>query len=149
MFTKCDFWLHFSFLGLPKNNCSLSYLYKATKDFNFSFIFRNISSAENTTVALLAFGEGWHNYHHTFPWDYKAAELGNYKLNLTTGIIDMFARIGWAYDLKTASPELVSKRMARTGDGTRFNHHSHENQVYGWSDKDMTAEDRLLVSPVE
>jgi len=39
-------------------------------------------------------GEGWHNYHHVFPWDYKAAELGNYSVNLTTGFIDLFAKIG-------------------------------------------------------
>ncbi|KAI5756069.1 hypothetical protein M8J77_021776 [Diaphorina citri] len=104
---------------------------------------KHISSSENSSVAFLAFGEGWHNYHHTFPWDYKAAELGNYRLNLTTAIIDMFAWIGWAYDLKTASPEMVSRRVARTGDGTRHGH-SHENQVWGWNDEDLTEEDRML-----
>ena len=24
-------------------------------------------------VALLSLGEGWHDYHHLFPWDYAAA----------------------------------------------------------------------------
>lgn len=102
---------------------------------------KNISPVENATVAALAFGEGWHNYHHTFPWDYKAAELGNYGLNPTTGVIDMFARIGWAYDLKTAPTDMVIKRMQRTGDGT----HSHADQVYGWSDRDLPEEDRNMV----
>jgi stearoyl-CoA desaturase (delta-9 desaturase) len=50
-------------------------------------------------------GEGWHNYHHVFPFDYKAAELP-YVFNLTTMFIDAFALIGWAYDRKTASHEV-------------------------------------------
>lgn len=67
-------------------------------------------------MALWAMGEGWHNYHHVFPWDYKAAELGNYRVNTTTALLDFFSRIGWAYDLKQPSKELVVKVMSRTGD---------------------------------
>lgn len=85
-------------------------------------------------VALLALGEGWHNYHHTFPWDYKAAELGIFWCNFTTTFINFFAKIGWAYDLKTASDDLIKKRVQRTGDG------SHE--IWGWDDKDQTQEER-------
>lgn len=69
-------------------------------------------------MSVFAFGEGFHNYHHVFPWDYRTAELGNNWLNLTTLFIDFFAWIGWAYDLKTA-PTIVSEcRGARTGDGS-------------------------------
>lgn len=39
-------------------------------------------------------GEGWHNYHHVFPWDYKTSELGTYYLNWTCALIDFFAKIG-------------------------------------------------------
>ncbi|KAL6426391.1 hypothetical protein ACFW04_009109 [Cataglyphis niger] len=66
-----------------------------------------INPTENRLVAFIALGEGWHNYHHMFPWDYKAAELGNYMFNFTTMFIDIFAKIGWAYDLKQPSEELV------------------------------------------
>jgi stearoyl-CoA desaturase (delta-9 desaturase) len=62
---------------------------------------RNISSANNPLVSLVAVGEGWHNYHHVFPWDYKASELPSYGLNVSTAVIDFFAAIGWATDLKT------------------------------------------------
>lgn len=51
-------------------------------------------------MAIAALGEGWHNYHHVFPWDYKTGELGDYTYNLTTAFIDSFAKIGWAYDRK-------------------------------------------------
>jgi stearoyl-CoA desaturase (delta-9 desaturase) len=63
-------------------------------------------------------GEGWHNYHHAIPWDYKAAELGPSTINLTTYLIEMFSRIGWAYDLKTPSPEHIRRLVERRGDGT-------------------------------
>lgn len=94
---------------------------------------KNINPAENTSVAAFAFGEGWHNYHHVFPWDYKTAELGNYRLNLTTAFIDFFAKIGWAYDLKSVSADIIEKRVKRTGDGT---HHT-----WGWGDQDQDKEE--------
>lgn len=75
-----------------------------------------IRPTENRLLSIIAQGEGWHNYHHAFPWDYKAAELGNYRYNFSTGFIDFFAKIGWAYDLKTVSEDTVRKRMLRTGD---------------------------------
>lgn len=80
--------------------------------------YRRISPAENLTVAVLALGEGWHNYHHVFPWDYKAAELGRYTFNLTTAVIDFFSLIGWAYDLRLPTDEMVRRTVESKGDGT-------------------------------
>nr|ARD71178.1 desaturase [Spodoptera exigua] len=77
---------------------------------------RFVKSVENSLVSLAALGEGWHNYHHVFPWDYRTSELG--KLNISTGFIDFFAKIGWAYDLKAATTDMISKRAKRCGDGT-------------------------------
>nr|ABX71809.1 acyl-CoA-delta11-2-desaturase [Dendrolimus punctatus]ACS69071.1 acyl-CoA-delta11-2-desaturase [Dendrolimus punctatus] len=79
---------------------------------------KNILPAENKAVSFLTLGEGFHNYHHTFPWDYRAAELGNNKLNLTTKFIDFFAWVGWAYDMKTVSDDMIRSRAKRTGDGS-------------------------------
>lgn len=78
-----------------------------------------IKASENPFVSIFAHGEGWHNYHHVFPWDYSTSELG-YTLNLTKVFIDFMSLIGLAYDLKTAHPELVKSRMLKTGDGTRL-----------------------------
>ncbi|XP_059050066.1 acyl-CoA Delta(11) desaturase-like [Achroia grisella] len=80
---------------------------------------KNIMPTENRGVSIVAMGEGWHNYHHTFPWDYKAAELA-YSINVTTIIIDFFAYIGWAYDLKVASPSLIDAVAKNRGDGSRY-----------------------------
>ncbi|CAB0040967.1 unnamed protein product [Trichogramma brassicae] len=109
----------------------------------------SISATDNVRVALGAFGEGWHNYHHVFPWDYKAAELGDYSVNFSTAFIDFFAKIGWAYDLKTVPLEMIEKRAKRTGDGTRIEHddseNHHEGAIWGWGDKDMHQEDIEMV----
>lgn len=103
---------------------------------------KNISPSQNPSVAIFALGEGWHNYHHVFPWDYKTAELGNYRMNLTTAFIDFFAKIGWAYDLKTVSHEIIQKRVERTGDNT----HESQKHTWGWGDKDQPQEEQKLAS---
>ena len=71
----------------------------------------------------VAIGEYFHNFHHTFPWDYATSEFGT-KLNVTTWFINQMAKIGWAYDLKKVSPEIVKQRMKRTGDIHQFGHYS-------------------------
>ncbi|XP_043479028.1 acyl-CoA Delta-9 desaturase isoform X2 [Leptopilina heterotoma] len=85
---------------------------------------KTIAPAENRFVAYVAMGEGWHNYHHVFPYDYKAAELGNYSLNYTTFLIDMFSKIGWAYDLKQPSKELIKAVREKRG-----HNHSHKTEL--------------------
>ncbi|XP_043478844.1 acyl-CoA Delta-9 desaturase [Leptopilina heterotoma] len=104
---------------------------------------KNISPVENIAVSLAALGEGWHNYHHVFPFDYKTGELGNYSFNWTTGFIDFFEKIGWAYDLKSVSPEMVKRRADKCGDG------SHESQIWGFGDRDMPKEDFCELKKME
>jgi len=100
---------------------------------------KNISPSENKLVSWGAIGEGWHNYHHTFPYDYRASELG-YEINLTSMFIDLMARIGWAYNLKTVAPKTVYMRMVRTGDGNRLEgreHHDHDHEEVDESEAEI------------
>ncbi|XP_067616966.1 acyl-CoA Delta-9 desaturase [Eurosta solidaginis] len=130
---------------------------------------KNISSVDSKAVAIIAFGEGWHNYHHVFPWDYKAGELGTYQYNWTTAFLDFMAYIGQAYDLKSVPKEMILKRVQRTGDGThlsvkdinnnnlselvsKLDHDKEETMVWGWDDTDVCEDDRkdaLHVGKVE
>lgn len=117
---------------------------------------KNIAPSENLLVALAAQGEGWHNYHHVFPWDYKAAELGNYSVNFTTAFLDIMQFIGQAYDAKTASKEMIDRRSKRTGDGSRIPTESdakggssaldNEEHIWGWGDKDMKEDEKEIVA---
>ncbi|CAG7718829.1 unnamed protein product [Allacma fusca] len=87
---------------------------------------KNITARNNRFVSLFALGEGWHNYHHAFPRDYKTSEFGLYRWNLSAALIDFFACIGWAYDLQKTRPDEIEKRVNRTADKS-----IHENQLLG------------------
>ncbi|KAK9754247.1 hypothetical protein QE152_g1407, partial [Popillia japonica] len=73
------------------------------------------NSKENIIVSIATIGEGWHNYHHAFPWDYRASEHG--KLNFTTAWLDLCGRLGWAYDFRAATESMIRKVVEQTGDG--------------------------------
>ncbi|CAN8019950.1 unnamed protein product [Ixodes persulcatus] len=79
---------------------------------------KHISPRQNLVTIVGAHGEGFHNYHHTFPNDYRTSELGC-RINTTTWFIDFFAWLGQVYDRKEIPTNVVENRMQRTGDGSR------------------------------
>jgi len=81
---------------------------------------KSIQPSENPFVAFFAVGEGFHNYHHTFPMDYSTSEYG-LKLNFTTLFIDAMHLLGLAYDRKKMSQQIIEARSNRTGDNSRKN----------------------------
>ncbi|XP_012873038.1 PREDICTED: acyl-CoA desaturase 1-like [Dipodomys ordii] len=78
---------------------------------------KNIEARETVLISLATLGEGFHNYHHTFPYDYSASEY-RWSLNFTTFFIDCMAAIGLAYDLKKVPKASILARIKRTGDGS-------------------------------
>jgi len=72
---------------------------------------------ETAYIPWVLAGEGWHNYHHTFPWDYNASEYGA-PYNLASYFIRWCARRGYAWDLKTVNEETIYRRAEKTGDGS-------------------------------
>ncbi|XP_036709245.1 stearoyl-CoA desaturase 5 [Balaenoptera musculus] len=78
---------------------------------------KNISPRQNPLVTLGAIGEGFHNYHHTFPFDYSASEFG-LNFNPTTWFIDFMCWLGLATDRKRATKPMIEARKARTGEGS-------------------------------
>ncbi|XP_063290980.1 stearoyl-CoA desaturase [Pelobates fuscus] len=78
---------------------------------------KSINPRENTLVAIGAIGEGFHNYHHTFPYDYSSSEFG-VRLNLTTCFIDLMCLLGLATNCKKVSKEAILARKVRSGDGS-------------------------------
>ena len=62
-----------------------------------------INPAESRFAALFTQGEGWHNWHHKFPYDYAASEFGSDKrYNPTKICIDIWAFLGLVTDRKRA-----------------------------------------------
>ncbi len=76
---------------------------------------KRISPVENILVSIGAIGEGFHNYHHTFPQDYATSEYGFVYFNLTKGFIDLMYLIGQVSDRKKMSSEMIAQRKKKTG----------------------------------
>jgi stearoyl-CoA desaturase (delta-9 desaturase) len=74
--------------------------------------------AENPIVSVLALGEGWHNWHHKYPFDYATSEFGVTKqYNPTKFFVDVCCFLGLAYDRKRATgawAKLKAQRQLET-----------------------------------
>lgn len=61
------------------------------------------SARESFLMALLADGEGWHSFHHKYPWDYATSELGaSRQWNPSKILIDCAALVGQVSNRKRA-----------------------------------------------
>jgi stearoyl-CoA desaturase (delta-9 desaturase) len=61
-----------------------------------------IEARNNFFVSVFTWGEGWHNYHHAYPKDYRASAHDNWVLywNPAHAFILLCANLGLAYNLK-------------------------------------------------
>lgn len=75
----------------------------------------SITPGEHILTTIVAIGEGGHNYHHTFPQDYRTSEY-SMKLNWTKFVIDVFAALGWVYDRKVVANEIISRQIEKQKD---------------------------------
>lgn len=69
----------------------------------------DVTAADNWLLALVAFGEGWHNYHHAFPNDYRNG-VRALDWDPSKWMIWSLAKLGVAYDLKSVSPAAMWNR---------------------------------------
>ena len=77
----------------------------------------SIWPAENPLVAFLAIGEGWHNWHHKYPFDYAASEFGiDKQFNPTKLFIDTCCLLGLASERKRATGAWHKLRSQREED---------------------------------
>ena len=61
-------------------------------------------ATENPIVSFLTIGEGWHNWHHKYPYDYAASEFGiSSQFNISKLFIDFMAKIGLVWNRKRAT----------------------------------------------
>merc|ERR1739848_644278 len=72
-------------------------------------------SRNNPLVALLTFGEGWHNNHHAFHWS-AAQGLKWYELDISFMVIKGMEKLGLVWDVKVPTEEQVSRLEAKSLD---------------------------------
>jgi len=108
-------WVAFCTAGLFRYCLNLHatwFINSAAHTFGYKPYDVNIKATESLLTTLTAWGEGGHNYHHTFPQDYRTSEmLGIF--NFSRVFIEFFAKIGWAYDLKTMDEATIQRQIGR------------------------------------
>lgn len=77
---------------------------------------KNIKPCDNSVLGPLALGEGYHNYHHAFPRDYRAGEVEGWFWNLSRSVIEGLLFLGLASNPTYVSKKLVDQRSANKGD---------------------------------
>jgi stearoyl-CoA desaturase (delta-9 desaturase) len=70
------------------------------------------SAVNNFLIALITYGEGYHNYHHTFASDYRNG-VRWYQFDPPKYLIWLLSKVGLASDLKRADPLLIKKRLVQ------------------------------------
>ena len=70
--------------------------------------------AENPFVSFASIGEGWHNWHHKYPYDYAASEFGiTSQFNPTKLFIDTCCFLGLAWNRKRATSAWERSKQKR------------------------------------
>ena len=67
--------------------------------FHLAIAVKDIDEAKNNTaLGIIAFGEGWHNNHHAFPYSAKQGLQGQF--DLTWYVIVALKKLGLAKDIR-------------------------------------------------
>jgi stearoyl-CoA desaturase (delta-9 desaturase) len=69
---------------------------------------REHSARDSAVMAVLAFGEGYHNYHHSFPFDYRNG-IRAWHFDPAKWLIYVLSHVGLVRDLRRASDTAVLK----------------------------------------
>ena len=71
---------------------------------------KNTSATDNPLVALVSFGEGYRNFHHAFPTDYRA---GYFPASLDPGkwVIWTLSRVRLTWDLKRIDSKIIEEKI--------------------------------------
>lgn len=77
---------------------------------------RETSARDSFVAALLTFGEGYHNFHHRFPGDYRNG-LRPGQFDPTKWWIWVFSRIGVTWDLRRTPQDKIEEARRRTLQG--------------------------------
>lgn len=68
------------------------------------------TAKDNAIVAFLTFGEGYHNFHHHFQYDYRNA-IKWWQFDPTKWLIKLLSYVGWTSQLKKVSEEKIVKAV--------------------------------------
>ena len=73
----------------------------------------NTSARDSWYMALFTFGEGYHNYHHKFQWDYRNG-IKWYSFDPSKWIIKLLSYFKITFNLRKASEQNIIKAKIST-----------------------------------
>jgi len=110
-----DFWTAFYVAGGLRYCCVLhfTWLVNSAAHLYGDHPYDTLSyPAENPFVSFFAVGEGWHNWHHKYPFDYAASEFGiSSQFNPSKLVIDLFAALGLVWGRKRGTSSWAMSRI--------------------------------------
>jgi stearoyl-CoA desaturase (Delta-9 desaturase) len=71
----------------------------------------NDHSMNVAALALVSFGESWHNFHHAAPASARHGVLPH-QVDLSATLIKLFERIGWATKVRWPSTTSITAALA-------------------------------------
>lgn len=71
---------------------------------------REHSAVDNYLISLLTYGEGYHNYHHTFAYDYRNG-IRWFHFDPAKWFIWTCSKLGLAYDLKKVNNYRIAREL--------------------------------------
>ena len=80
--------------------------------FGYRTYTHSVQAGDNLVIHTASIGEGYHNFHHAFPFDYRSTEDGIW-FNTTKLLIDIGAILGQVYDRKTVPSNLIAERKEK------------------------------------
>jgi len=86
---------------------------------------RELSAVDNAVLALLTFGEGYHNYHHAFAADYRNG-IRWYHFDPSKWTIWLASKLGMAKDLRSINHVTVQKSLVMKDKKMILDHISDE-----------------------
>jgi stearoyl-CoA desaturase (delta-9 desaturase) len=66
----------------------------------------HITPVDNMWANILTLGEGYHNFHHSFPYDYRGSEV-KLRIDPVKWLVDIASFLGIAYDVKSFPDKFI------------------------------------------
>lgn len=106
---------------------------------------QELSAVDNYLISLLTFGEGYHNYHHTFSYDYRNG-IRWYHFDPTKWLIWTLSKFGFASHLKKNQHFFIEKRLILERKQLLLDkiHSSITDSKKTWEEKVTTLTESLL-----
>ena len=86
------------------------------------------SAVNNFILAFLTYGEGYHNFHHTFAGDYRNG-VRWYQFDPSKYLIWILSKLGLASGLKRTDPLMIQKKLVQADKRMLLEHLHHVEKI--------------------